>query len=202
MKKLTSLIAIFFTAGIGLSQTNNDKIPADPIKQSIFSIGLKGGFGHSYIMPYSNYTFNSSWDAGIAAVYAPWAHWGIGLDATYSSEGGSFNYTDRVLTTKLDYIRVPVKAIYFFRTYERDFRPKITLGPTVGFLTGQTNTTNANFLDLGANVTAGFNYRLLRAVWLNADVSYYQGFLDAYPSNSLTDLNGNVRLDLGICLGF
>jgi outer membrane protein W len=201
MKTLT-LITALLTVGICAAQTNNDKIPAEPIKQAPFSIGLKGGFGHSYIMPYSNYTFNSSWDAGIAATYAPWKHWGIGLDATYSSEGASFNYMDNVLTTKLDYVRVPVKAIYFFKTYENDFRPKITLGPTVGFLVNQTNTTNANFLDLGGNVTLGFNYRLLRAVWLNADVSYYQGFLDAYPGNRETDLNGNIRLDLGICVGF
>lgn len=200
--KTFTLIAALFTAGICSAQTNNDKIPADPIKQAPFSVGLKGGFGQSYIMPYSNYTFNSSWDAGISATYSPWAHWGIGLDAVYSSEGGSFNYMDQISTIKLDYVRIPVKAIYFFRTYEKDFRPKITLGPKVGFLVNETNSTNANFLDLGANLTAGFNYRLLRAVWLNADVSYYQGFIDTYKSNSVTDLNGNVRLDLGICVGF
>ncbi len=201
MKILTLTAALLITV-IANAQTNNDKIPAEPIKQSIFSIGLKGSFGHSYIMPYKDYTFNSSWNAGIAATYAPWAHWGLGLDAIYSSEGASFNYMDDVLTTKLDYVRVPVKAIYFFRTYEKDFRPKVTLGPSVGFLVNQTNTANANFIDLGANVTAGFNYRLLRAVWLNADLSYYQGFLDAYSGNNETDLNGNVRLDLGICVGF
>ncbi len=202
MKNLKLIIAGLFVTGACFSQSNNDKIPAEPIKQSTFSIGLKGGFGHSYIMPYSDYAFNSSWDAGIAATYSPWAHWGIGLDAVYSSEGGSFNYLNGVSTIKLDYVRIPVKAIYFFRTYDKDFRPKITLGPKVGFLVNETNSTNANFLDLGANVTAGFNYRLLRAVWLNADISYYQGFIDTYQNNSEKDLNGNVRLDLGINVGF
>ena len=79
--KILTLTAALLIIVIGNAQTNNDKIPAEPIKQSIFSIGLKGGFGHSYIMPYKDYTFNSSWNAGIAATYAPWALGGRGREA-------------------------------------------------------------------------------------------------------------------------
>jgi hypothetical protein len=202
MKTLAFTIALFGST-LGFSQNNNDKVPAEPIKQSEFSIGLKGGFGHSFIMPYSNYTFNSSWDAGISATYSPWQHFGVGLDALYSQEGGSFIYRDsEIRTTTLNYVRVPVKAIYFFNTYEHDFRPKISIGPTVGFLMSESNSSSANFLDLGANATLGFNYRLARAVWLNADASYYHGFMDVYDSNVENDNNGNIRLDIGISLGF
>ncbi|MES2763756.1 MAG: outer membrane beta-barrel protein [Bacteroidota bacterium] len=207
MKTLAFTIALFGST-ICLSQSNNDIVPSEPIKQSEFSLGLKGGFGHSFIIPYSNYTFNSSWDAGISATYSPWQHFGFGLDALYSQEGGAFIYhTNRetpkeIRTTTLNYVRVPVKVIYFFNTYEHDFRPKISVGPTVGFLMNEVNASNANFLDVGANATLGFNYRLARAVWFNADASYYQGLTDIYDTNTENDYNGNLRLDLGISLGF
>jgi hypothetical protein len=43
---------------------------------------------------------------------------------------------------------------------------------------------------------------LARAIWFNADASYYHGFIDAYNGNAENDYNGNIRLDLGISLGF
>lgn len=208
MKKLTLLLACF-TMGMSLNaQNNNATVPPEPIEQSSFSIGFTGGFGHAFLMPYSNTVFRPSWDAGISAIYSPWKHWGIGLDALYSVEGAKFKYSgtagssDYTVQTELDYVRVPLKAIYFFRTYEADFRPKITLGPTLGILVNDANRPNAQSVDFGANVSLGFNYRIARAIWINVDASYYQGFLDAYSGNSERDLNGNARLNAGINFGF
>lgn len=185
-----------------MAQNNNTIIPVQPIGQSKFSLGVIGGFGHSFVIPYQDYTFNSSWNAGLSAVFSPWSHWGIGMDAVYSSEGSAIQKNDLTYSYQLDYIRVPVKAIYFFNKYENDFRPKIAFGPSLGFLVNEAGSTNANTFDLGANLAAGFNYRLMRAVWLNADLNYYQGFLDVYSSNSLNEKNGNVRLNLGLSFGF
>lgn len=202
MKKLTIALSALFISLTAVSQNNNAIVPSEPIRQSNFSLGVKGGFGHSFIAPYSNYKFNPTWNAGLSAVVSPWAHWGIGLDANYSSEGATFNVSDKEINYTLDYIRVPLKAIYFFRTYENDFRPKVTLGPTLGFLVNETNSSNAASFDFGANASLGFNYRLIRAVWLTADINYFQGFTDVYSDNSEKDLNGNVRLDLGVSFGF
>jgi len=209
MKKLSLLIALASTSIVGHSQNNNEKnVPPAPIEQSKFSIGIIGGFGHSFLMPYSNTTFRPSWNAGISAIYAPKQHWGIGIDVLYSVEGAKFKYTnpvsqtDYTVQTELDYIRIPVKAIYFFRGYEKDFRPKVALGPTLGILMSETNSVNAASVDLGANLSLGFNYRIAKAIWINVDASYYQGFLDTYSSNSDKDLNGNIRLNAGINLGF
>lgn len=201
MKKFIFAIAIF-TSGLCIAQNNNTIIPVQPIEQSKFSLGIVGGFGHSFVVPYQDYTFNASWNAGLSAVFSPWTHWGIGMDAVYSSEGSALQRNDVTYNYQLDYIRVPIKAIYFFNTYERDFRPKITLGPSLGFLVNEVNSTNAATFDLGANLSVGFNYRLMRAVWFNADVNYYQGFLDTYSGNSLNEMNGNVRLNLGLSFGF
>lgn len=200
MKRFILTLALAY--GSLMAQNNNENKPVEPIEQSIFSIGVKGGFGQSFIVPYNNYLFNSSWNAGLSAIYAPWVHWGVGMDVTYSSEGATFYGSDVNFMTKLDYLRVPVKAIYFFQRYENDFRPKVSIGPTLGFLVDDHGNKGYSGFDFGATAAAGFNYRLLRAVWLNADVSYYQGLIDSYSANSENDMNGNVRLDLGISVGF
>lgn len=208
MKTLTLIIAFSALSLAGYSQNNNQVTPPDPIEQSNFSLGVKGGFGHSTIMPYKNTTFCPSWDAGLTAVYSPWQHWGVEADVLWSEEGINFKYTNPETQTHytsqvyLDYIRVPLKAVYFFRSYDKDFRPKVQLGPTMGFLVNQVNSRGAASFDLGANATIGFNYRIARAVWINVDATYYQGFLDTYKHNTDTDLNANLRLDAGVCVGF
>ncbi|MBL7921796.1 MAG: PorT family protein [Bacteroidia bacterium] len=202
MKKITILLAFVLTAVISYSQNNNSIIPPKPIEQSKFSIGVKGAFGHSFLMPYSNPSFMPSWDAGMSAIYSPFEHLGFGIDGTYSREGVKFETPEYTSETELNYVRVPVKVIYFFRDYEKDFRPKVAIGPTIGFLTNKGENAGYNKTDIGANASLGFNYRLLRAVWLNLDASYYQGLTDVYKSNNEKDLNGNVRLNLGLSFGF
>lgn len=208
MKNLSLIIAFTSATLVGYAQNNNEKEPPAPIEQSKFSIGVDGGFGHSFLQPYSNVVFRPSWSAGLSAVYAPGQHWGIGLGANYSVEGVKFKYTNANNQTEftsqneLGYVRVPLKAIYFFRSYEKDFRPKVTLGPTLGILVNEVNSVNAASIDFGGNASLGFNYRLAKAIWLNVDAVYYQGFVDTYSTNSDNDLNANIRLNVGLHLGF
>lgn len=201
IKTIASLTSLLFSLGLP-AQSNNAKIPSEPIRPSKFSLGVKGGAGHSFIMPYQNYAFQPSWDAGVSAVVSPWAHWGLGLDLHYSAEGARFDYADADVQNRLDYLRLPLKGIYFFRTYEMDFRPKISLGPTFGLLLNDPNTVKAETFDLGGTVTVGFNYRLIRAVWLSVDASYYHGFLDVYTRNPEYERNGHLRLNIGVSFGF
>ncbi|HOZ87545.1 MAG TPA: hypothetical protein PL029_07295, partial [Bacteroidia bacterium] len=72
MKKISLFIALAFGALLSVAQNNNTILPPDPIRQSNFSIGITGGYGHSFLVPYRNYAFNSSWNAGLSAVYSPW----------------------------------------------------------------------------------------------------------------------------------
>ncbi|MBL7911293.1 MAG: PorT family protein [Bacteroidia bacterium] len=202
MKKLTLVLAIVTGSMASFSQNNNSIIPPDPIEQSKFSFGVTGGFGHSFLIPYSKPSFMPSWNAGLSAIFSPFVHCGFGIDALYSTEGVKFNNPEYTSVTHLNYVRVPLKVIYFFREYEKDFRPKVAIGPTIGFLTNSSENPGFNKTDLGANASLGFNYRLLRAVWLNMDASYYQGFIDAYKGNAVKDLNGNARLNVGLSFGF
>ncbi len=210
MKKIILFISCMYATSFSFSQNNNNIDPPVPAEQSVFSMGPQGGFGHSFIHSDIGSKFQPSWDAGISAVYAPGAHWGIELDMRYSVEGskkeivkqvGDVNYTVTTVT-QLNYFRIPLKGVYFFRTYEHDFRPKVTLGPSIGFLTNEINSVGAKSVDFGANASLGFNYRLVRAIWLTADVNYYQGFVDIYDQTAKKELNGNIRFDLGVSFGF
>jgi len=193
-----------FITSISFAQNNNNLDPPVPAKQSVFSLGAQGGFGHSYISNFPNKKFQPSWDAGIVAIYSPGVHWGIELDVRYSAEGVKFEDVtrNRENTIFLRYIRIPLKATYFFRTYENDFRPKISLGPQIGFLNEEINSVGANTVDFGLNASVGFHYRIVRAIWFTGDVNYNQGLLDIYDASSASELNGNIRLDLGISFGF
>ncbi|MEO6901495.1 MAG: outer membrane beta-barrel protein [Bacteroidia bacterium] len=207
MKKIVTLVSCFAISLSVFSQsdntTNNNNV-ASPAKQSVFSVGVHGGFGHSYITTNNHSRFHPSWDAGVAAIYAPWANWGLELGVRYSVEGTKNNssLTNTDYTTELRYIRIPLKAVYFVGPYENDFRPKFSIGPVIGFLQDETNGIGAKAVDFGATVSAGFHYRLAKAIWFTTDVKFYQGFIDIYPQTANNDLNGNIRLDLGLNFGF
>lgn len=203
MKKII-LLASLFSSLISFSQNNNGLDPPVPAEQSVFSIGPQGGFGHTFITPYKGARFQPSWDAGVAAIYAPGVHWGVQLDIRYSAEGCKIEDVENKSTNAifLRYVRVPLKAVYFFNRYEDDFRPKITLGPSIGFLNEQVNSIGAKSVDFGANASIGFHYRLVRAIWFTADVNYYQGFTDVYETTTEREMNGNLRLDMGLMFGF
>jgi hypothetical protein len=192
MKKLSLLIA--FCAGSLLTTAQEDPK---------FTIGTKGGFGHSYIMPYKNYSFHGSWHIGLTTAYQLTENWAIGADALYSSEGGTFKSIDRTpevkSTTDLDYMRVPLKAMFLMRSSTNDFRPKISFGPTFGVLMAED--TGYKDMDFGFNTALGFNYELLQSFWLTMDINYYHGLMDIYSGNTEKDRNGNIRLDIGFTFG-
>lgn len=204
MKKLILITSCMLGGFFSFSQNNNQLDPPVPAEQSVFSIGAQGGFGHTFITPYRGARFQPSWDAGIAFIYAPGVHWGAELDIRYSAEGCKIVDTENKSTNALylRYARIPLKAVYFFNRYEDDFRPKVALGPAIGFLTEQVNSVGARSVDFGANASLGFHYRLVRAIWFTTDINYYQGFTDIYDVTTERELNGNIRLDMGLSFGF
>lgn len=200
-KKLNLLIILSFAWMISVSQTNQEKEAIDPIGDSEFSIGSKGGYGHSFLSDCNNCIYNSSWNIGLAMMYSPSDHFAIGLDLGYSSEGAAFKTGDLSQGIQLDYLRLPLKIMYFFRKYEHDLRPKIGVGPSLGILLNKKEN-GFPLTDAGANALMGFNYRLLGGVWLTVDLGYYYGLNEVYTTHTQTFRNNHVRLDLGIMLGF
>lgn len=198
MKKYILFIGLFFA-------TTNAFAQEMEAKTSHFSIGPSFGFGHTWISPYNNWEFQPTWSAGLTAIYGPIEWFGFGGDVRYSVEGSKTIMKEGGATrvTRLEYIRVPLKAMVFFGGYEDDFRPKLTLGPSFGFLVAEDDTYNAraNGVDVGLNASAGFNYRMARAIWLNVDVNYYQGLTDVRMNSGTRELNGNLGLNLGVAFG-
>jgi outer membrane protein W len=189
------------------------------------SIGVTAGTGTAWLTETDrDVVYNPVWNAGATIVYSSETHWGFGADIKYSREGvrytfsGAGPYSGQTLTTDVasDYIRIPVRAIYFFNGYDKAFRPNVSLGPSFGFLTGgqiRTFDSNDNLItkspvndsfkafDFGLQATVGASFRLADALWLSADVAYCQGFIQQNKNGSANMLNGNLGVNLGLRFG-
>jgi outer membrane protein W len=163
-----------------------------------FTAGPRVGINFSNIDGVDDGESKAGLLAGGFLVYSFHEHFGAGLDVLYSMEGVKFENDIPVNgtsvkftnTTRLDYLRIPVQAFVFFGQHGNAFRPKLSLGPCLGFLLSAENKVeneatsdeetidikdNFKSTDFGAIVGAGFNYRLAESVWLNTDLRYYIG---------------------------
>ncbi len=178
------------------------------VAQSKFSLGPNAGLGHSWISNSDKAKFKLAANAGVSLVYSATEHFGVGLDAKYSYEGVKNTLTGSGTAASLDlnYFRFPLKAIYFFNNYGNPFRPKIFAGPSFGFLsTAKLNGTDVknsfNSSDFGITGGAGFNYRLVKNSWFNADLSYLHGLSDLEKNVSTKNHNRNLQLNVGVNFG-
>jgi hypothetical protein len=210
-----ALLGIVHT-GINAQTTNTQTTqPAGGVEY--LSLGPVIGIGDSWVGNMNgNKDFKAGGYAGVGLIYTKNPHWGWGAKALFSSEGYKIDdgngYTLNV--TPL-YLRVPLDGYYFFGDYRNSIRPKVYLGPTFGaklaenddergFNDGglQRTTGIFNTFDLGLNAGAGLNIKLQKGVWLNMDVSYYQGLTDAVndPAGRY-NVNHNVAFNAGVLLG-
>ena len=209
MKKMFSLAAIVFAASTLNAQT--------------LSFGPTVGFGHSWLRNANDLPdgtsrdFHPSYNLGAKLVYSFVSHWGVSADLKFSGEGGQFttDATDVETTYRLNYVRLPIQGIYFFNKLGDNVRPKVSLGPSFGFLVGGKGKTKDNgevtseadakdfakTFDLGLNAAVGANFKLMGNKWLNADITYAHGFsgvLDADIDNSDNFKNNGIGFNVGI----
>lgn len=179
------------------------------VKGQNISLGPNAGFGHGWMSGSGESKYQPAGNFGVALVYSHSNHLGLGLDLKYSIEGGKKEFANLTTTTRLNYIRIPIKGIYFFRDYGASLRPKISLGPSFGFLVGGNQEigdvkTDAkdlyNSFDVGVLASAGFHYNLVTNTWLHFDLSYYHGFSDVSEASE-TDRNRNIGINLGVAFG-
>ena len=211
------LIAAFMmitTASIAQSQTASTR----PAWGGETFLGPVAGFGDSWVgyMPGGNAMFRPSGYIGVGMVHLVNEHWGWGGQLRLSSEGYQVDYYGNEQTFKPVYLRVPVRAYYYFGNHRDLIRPNIYLGPSFGMkLTESSTTSNAyqetyainnssyfrNF-DAGIDGGGGLDIRLSRNTWLNLGLEYYQGITDAVkdPANTYNP-NYDVDLNLGLIFG-
>lgn len=173
------------------------------ISRKAFSVGPVIGFGHAWMSPVAGSEYNPAMSAGVFAIYSPVEHWGVGMDVRYSIEGSKKSVPEiGFVNQQFHYLRVPVRAMYFFNGWGDDFRPKIAVGPSMGFLLthdGPVYTTENKF-DFGITASGGFNYRIYRGTWLNADVGCYHGLSDAILHTENREMQRNIMVNVGVGL--
>jgi hypothetical protein len=181
--------------------------------QSKFSLGPNVGVGASWLDNTPNRKTKLAGNVGLSLVYSAAEHFGIGLDAKYSFEGGKYSLGNQPVTVDLNYFRLPLKAIYFFGTYGHKVRPKVFVGPSFGFLTGGQRTIERPNLtplvqnskdlyktfDVGVTAGAGLNLRLARNIWFNADLNYLHGLSDL--TEQAKEHNRNFGVNVGVNFG-
>ncbi len=214
-------IALFLLAVTAISTAF-----AQSQKASNISLGFTLGGNYSTISG-ANGTFRPGGNLGFNMIWAPKEHWGFGGEIKYSMEGGNnilnnaYGPYDAHLNTTLHYVRIPLRATYFFGQYSDHVRAKLFAGPSFGILAG--NTTDLTFpglsestvllmnyatpsyatFDFGLHAGAGVNIRLLpKGVWLSIDAAYTQGLLDVSQDIPGTNLNQNISLNAGLSIPF
>ena len=211
MKRVLIIVVIVATGMMSKAQT--------------ISFGPTGGFGHAWITNSTGDTkFNPAWNAGLSFIYSSRSHFGLGIDAKYSAEGDKIEYTapegngmvNYKNTVDANYIRVPVKFIYFGGNNKSAVRPKIYAGPSMGFLVGGKTVTRVEgtglidkvdtkdqmkSFDFGVTAGAGLNFRVAPRTWLNTDLAFYQGLIDVTKASNVTKHNGDVGLNVGLLVG-
>jgi hypothetical protein len=187
--------------------------------QTLF-IGPVAGFGHSFLSIKNNSfdkQFFPSFAAGAKIVYSIGSHWGVSTDLKVTGEGGRFKgdlagdeYESKY---RAHYIRIPFQALYYFGNPGGMIRPKVALGPALGFLIGGKSTVDINGeetnsfdtkdvlegFDFGVNSAVGINFRLPGNKWLNTDIMYYHGVSNV--SASVTNIR-NKTLAINVALIF
>lgn len=178
------------------------------------SFGPTGGLGHSWtsFKGSAERRFHTSYNIGGKMVYSFMGNWGVSGDLKFSSEGQTLGTSsDNNVSTRANYIRIPLQGIHFFGQYGDRVRPKISIGPSFGFLVGGKLSDESNGIetgelktmdywksfDLGVTGALGGNIRIAEATWLNIDMAYYHGLTNVAESGSEVK-NRNLGFNIGV----
>ncbi len=131
---------------------------------------------------------------------------GVSAQLTYSQLGANFSTTlPYAGKLKLDYLQIPALAVFYFGHGLRPgtVRPKLFLGPHVGFLLSAkdkngTKVNDINSFDFGATFGGGLNFALQHQRWVNLDVRYGLGLTDIHKPDNLVWKNGAFSATIGI----
>ncbi|MFV0605683.1 MAG: outer membrane beta-barrel protein [Niabella sp.] len=194
--------------------------------QKGWSIGDQAAIGHSWAVGNrpnnTDRKFHPTFSLGRNAEYHFNNNISLGFGTHFSSEGST--YKDKTsnanLISRLNYIRIPVFASFYFGDARSRVVPSLTIGPTVGFLVGGKTfilTDGDTFIgaksvkamdtkiDAGANASLGFTVRVKNGFWLKHNINYYHGMVTQTPNaaisyNDAEYTNRNLSLSLGFLI--
>lgn len=190
------IIAIIITStGASFGQLTN----------SNFSIGPRVGVNFSNVSNPDQAELLTGLAAGLTSTYSINENSGITVDLLYSGEGYKIGDTK----TNLNYLRIPILYNIFFGELGQALRPKVFLGPQVGFrMSAESGGTsikeNTKGVSLGLGAGLGFNYRINDRMWLNTDLRSFfdlNDYRDNPPSSDDKSAIRNIQLSVGIAWG-
>lgn len=147
---------------------------------------------------------------GIFINYSGENRFGVNGQLLYSRMGGKS--PNNASKGHLDYIQIPIMGTYYLNGRGNKLRPKVMLGPYIGFLVKATNESGVSInpqgtgqpykgIDAGAAMGLGFNYSIGRKIWLNADLRYNLGL--AQVMNVIADVhNRSWGVNVGLSFPF
>ncbi len=164
------------------------------------SIGPMAGVNISSISEVNNTESLAGLNAGVFLNYSVNENLGFGLKGLFSQLGTGFKNSDDHY--RLNYIQLPLSVAYFFGERGNTIRPKVFIGPYVGFLMNAQRQNGDDLIgfnstDFGGQIGAGFNYSFKNRSWLNFDLGYSAGFVDIIEISALNYNNNAFFVSLG-----
>lgn len=168
------------------------------------SIGPIIGLNYSKFSPNETSAFKPGFNGGVFLNYSTKTNFGFNGSLIYSQLGADVKNSENYL--RLNYLQLPVNLVYYFGEGMRkgSFRPKIFLGPYLGYLisaktpgfTNEQTLKLMNEIDFGVNLGAGFNMAIRSKTWLNVELKYGHG-LSIVPIQ-FDDKNRALSLNVGL----
>ena len=166
------------------------------------SIGPMAGVNISSISDVDNSKSLTGLNAGLFLNYSVNENLGFGLKGLFSQLGTGVENTDN--HTRLNYIQLPLSVVYFFGERGNTIRPKVFIGPYLGFLMSAQDQDGKdlpdnlfNSTDLGGQIGAGFNYSFKNRSWLNFDLGYSTSLVNITNHASFDYRNRSFFVSLG-----
>ena len=132
-----------------------------------------------------------------------WA--GLTINALYSGLGTTVN-TPSKISTRLDYVHVPVLATFYFGRGlgQGAIRPKLFAGPHLNVLLGG-KVEGVSFdvksaykpVDFGLTLRGAVNIGMKRGQWVNLDARYGLGLTDVAKDPNFRLRHGSFSVDVG-----
>ena len=187
--------------------------------QKGWAIGDQISFGHSWIThkPEGSSTlFHPHFQIGRKAIYQFNTNAGLGFGTYFSSDGGTWKNkaTNSKTTFRLNYIRVPIIADFYWGKSNSTIQPHLAIGPAISFLVGGKQLTEINHILVGAQskkivstdvdagilTTIGLKSRIVKGINFFNDIQYYHGLVDQKWNTNSSFKNRSMSVQLGFII--
>lgn len=193
-------------------------------QQRGFAISDKVMIGHSWTVGNRSDAFKQAFhptvQVGRSALFNVSDNVGIGIGSFFSTEGFTFKSDNNTeggkAVQRMNYIRLPLNAIFTFGDQANRVRPRIGIGGLVGFLVGgksylldedeeafvgfKTTKIMSTKVDAGASGLLGVTIRITNGLYVNHDISYYHGLVEnKYEDDAASSF---THRNIGVSMGF